>query len=109
MAREKNHRETLRKFGPEATARVERQTLYPPLTAEQVAELTRGGPRPQQEINVIFLDLLRRRGLIYISDRVAAHLPGGLPGGVTDPALQIPQTPPSITIRDNTSRSRGGG
>ncbi len=80
------------KFGPEAADRIEQNPVYP-LSPEELATLTQAGPRPQQEINELFLQLLRKRGLEYVSDIVSTHLPGGLPGGVTHPAEQLPETP----------------
>ena len=41
--------------------------MYPP-TAQQVAELTRNGPRPRQEVHEIFRDLLVKRGLLHVSE-----------------------------------------
>ena len=74
VAREKNYKETIRKFGHPAAERIERSPMYPP-TAEQVAALVKDGPRPQKEINEIFVNLLRKRGLLYVADIVASHPP----------------------------------
>lgn len=73
-ARQKNHGETIRKFGPEAAERIRDKPMYP-MTREQIERLTADGPRPRQEINDILVELLRKRGLLYVSEQVAQHLP----------------------------------
>ena len=80
------------KFGPEVADRIKANPLYP-LTPGEITRLTKAGPRPQREVNEILFDLLRKRGLEYLSDLVATHLAGGLPGGVKHPAEELPETP----------------
>lgn len=76
VAREKSFQETARKFGPEAAERIRDNPLYP-LTDEEISDLTagasegRGEPRSAGEIKEIFYNVLRRRGLLYVSDRVS--------------------------------------
>jgi hypothetical protein len=85
LAREKSYQETARKFGPKVADRIEQEyregrSLYP-LTPEQIAELmqpddrSQDVPRTAQEVNQILYWLLRRRGLLFISDLVYAKQP----------------------------------
>jgi hypothetical protein len=69
IAREKNDRETCRKFGPETVRRVAERPIYP-LSAEEIAELTKDGPRPSAEVAAIQDQLLRERGLEEIADLI---------------------------------------
>ena len=80
VARDKNHQETVRKFGPEAARRIAENPLYP-LSDEQVAELTRGGRRPREEVHDVLCRLLRKRGLVYMSDVMRSHLGRGEAAG----------------------------
>jgi hypothetical protein len=66
-----NARETGRKFGPEAVARIATDPLYP-LSGDEIAALTEGGPRPPEAIAAILNDQLRARGLGSVADRIAA-------------------------------------
>jgi hypothetical protein len=77
-ARKKNLQETTRKFGPPAAQRIAEHPLFP-LRPEEVAELTRSGPRTQEEIAIILDGLLRRRGLLVVADAIqsGAFAPGG--------------------------------
>jgi hypothetical protein len=84
-ARQKSYQETVRKFGQAAADRIEQArrdgTALYPLSAEDVAELItpHGGspnvPRTPREINEILYYLLRRRGLLYVSDLVCGPQP----------------------------------
>ena len=69
LAREKNHTETIRKYGPDVAERIEENPRYP-LTPKQLTELTASGPRPREEIDEIMDGLLRARGLDQIADRI---------------------------------------
>jgi hypothetical protein len=69
VAREKNDRETARKYGPAVAQRIAAQPRYP-LRPEEVAALTHGGPRPPAEVGSILDGLLRERGLREIADRI---------------------------------------
>ena len=69
MARERTFQETARKFGPGPAQRIKDQPRYP-LPPEEVAELTRSGPRPRAEIDQIIDGLLRQRGLDDIADKI---------------------------------------
>ena len=73
LARQKNRSETVRKFGAEAAQRIEDEPLYP-LTDEEVAELTEGGPRPKAELNRILVEQFRERDLDQVADRVEKGL-----------------------------------
>ncbi len=75
LARRKSRAETIRKYGPEAARRIEQEPLYP-LTDEEVAELTAGGPRPAGEVDRILIGQLRERGF----ERLAGRLESGSPG-----------------------------
>jgi hypothetical protein len=72
MAREKNHRETVRKYGPEVAQRIADQPRYP-LTPEQVAKLTQSGLRTQAEIEAIWNELLRERNLHDIAESISGQ------------------------------------
>jgi hypothetical protein len=87
MARRKSYQETVRKFGQKVADRIEKdyregRSLYP-LTAEEIAALMepegRSGaiPRPAEEVNEIFYEVLRRRGLLYVSDLVSGKPTAG--------------------------------
>jgi hypothetical protein len=71
VAREKNYRETVRKYGPEVAQRIAEQPRYP-LQPEQVAEFTQAGPRAPAAVAAILEGLLRERGLHNIADRITA-------------------------------------
>jgi len=71
MAREKNYRETARKYGPGVAQRVAEHPRYP-LRPEQVAELTQTGPRAPAAVAAILEGLLRERGLGDVADRITA-------------------------------------
>ena len=71
VAREKNYRETARKYGPEVAQRIAEHPRYP-LRPEQVAELTQAGPRAPAAVAAILEGLLRERGLHDIADRITA-------------------------------------
>ena len=75
LALRKNRSETTRKFGPEAAQRIEKEPLYP-LTDEEVAALTKGGPRPAAEVHRILVEQFRKRGLGELAERVADGLTG---------------------------------
>jgi len=79
MAREKNLQETTRKFGPGPAQRIADHPLFP-LTPQEVAELTRSGPRTQEEIDDILDWVMRDRGILAIAEGVkrGAFLPGEL-------------------------------
>jgi hypothetical protein len=68
-AREKNLQELTRKFGPAAAQRIEAHPLFP-MNRDEVAELTRSGPRSPQEIEEILDYIMRVRGLIAIADGI---------------------------------------
>jgi hypothetical protein len=72
VAREKNHRETTRKYGPEVARRIAEHPRYP-LGPEQVAALTQAGPRTPAAVASILDGLLRERGLRDLADRIAAE------------------------------------
>jgi hypothetical protein len=72
VAREKNYRETARKYGPEVAQRLAEQPRYP-LTREQIAELTQAGPRAPAAVAAILEGLLRERGLGDVADRIKAR------------------------------------
>lgn len=84
-ARLKSYQETARKFGQAAADRIEQAwrdgTALYPLTPEDVAELMKPDaqcpnvPRTQREVNEILYRLLRRRGLLYVSDLVFGERP----------------------------------
>jgi hypothetical protein len=84
-ARQKSYQETVRKFGQAAADRIEQAwregTALYPLSAEDVAELitphdgSQDVPRTPREINEILYKLLRRRGLLYVSDLVCGEQP----------------------------------
>jgi hypothetical protein len=69
IARERAFQETARKFGPGPAQRIKDHPRYP-LTPEEVAELTRSGPRPRAEIDGIIDGLLRQRGLADLADKI---------------------------------------
>jgi len=71
VAREKNDRETARKYGPEVAQRIAEYPRYP-LQSEQVAALTQAGPRTPAGVATILEGLLRERGLREIADRITA-------------------------------------
>ena len=73
-ARAVNAQETARKFGPETVARLAVTPMYP-LTSEEIAALTAGGPRPDAEVAGILDRELRARGLGAIADRIAQARP----------------------------------
>ncbi len=77
-AREKNQRETTRKFGPGPARRIEENPRFP-LTLEEIGELS-SGRRTPQEVDGILDDVLRDRGLLTIADAVrrGAFVPGEL-------------------------------
>ena len=62
-----------RKFGPEVARRIDAEPLYP-LDSNEIAELTKGGPRARDEVTRILVELLRARGLAYIANRVESHI-----------------------------------
>ncbi len=68
-AREKNRRETARKFGPGPARRTEEHPLYP-LTAAEVEQLAAGGKRSREEVDGILDRGLRDRGLQAVADAV---------------------------------------
>ena len=70
-ARERHHRETCRKFGPEVARRIAEQPRYP-LHPEHVLELTQSGPRHPEEVDKILDGLLRERGLDAVADAITA-------------------------------------
>jgi len=85
-ARATSFRETARKFGPAVAERLERErregTVPYPLTPAEVTNLIKPGPdesqdvpRTQLEVNLILYRLLRRRGLLYVSDLVFGDQP----------------------------------
>lgn len=71
VARELNHRETARKFGPAVAARIAASPRYP-LGAWEIEALTEGGPRPEAEVEKLLLEALRGRGLGEWAERVRA-------------------------------------
>jgi hypothetical protein len=71
VAREKNDRETARKYGPEVAQRIAEHARYP-LRSEQVAELIPAGPRAPAAVAAILEGLLRERGLHDVADRITA-------------------------------------
>jgi hypothetical protein len=71
VAREKNDRETARKYGPEVAQRIVEHPRYP-LRPEQIAELTQAGPRAPGNVAAILEGLLRERGLHDVADRIMA-------------------------------------
>ncbi|HVT19302.1 MAG TPA: hypothetical protein VHQ90_24375 [Thermoanaerobaculia bacterium] len=84
-AREKSFRETARKFGQAVADRIERErkegrSLYP-LKPEDVADLMKPDrfsndvPRTPEEVNLVLYLLLRRRGLLYVADKVCGDQP----------------------------------
>ncbi len=75
-AREKNFKETARKFGPGPARRIEDDPRFP-LTREEVDELS-SGPRTQEAVNEILDHVLRDRGLLTVADGVrrGAFVPG---------------------------------
>jgi hypothetical protein len=79
VAREKNLRETTRKFGPGPARRIAEQPLFP-LRSEQIAQLTRSGPRTREEIDRTLDRLLREHGVPVLAEGVrrGAFLPGEL-------------------------------
>jgi hypothetical protein len=72
VAREKNERETCRKFGPETVRRIAEHPTYP-LSPDEIAELTAGGRRPDAEVAAIQQRLLRERGLEAVADLISAR------------------------------------
>lgn len=72
LARAINDRETRRKFGPEAARRIAEHPVYP-LAPEEIARLTKGGPRPAAEVEAILDGLLRERGLAAVADSIRAR------------------------------------
>jgi hypothetical protein len=77
VAREKTHRETARKFGPEAADRIAAHPLYP-LRPEEIAQLIESGPRAPAAVAAILDGLLRERGLDGV-DGVAHRIAAGRP------------------------------
>jgi len=79
-AREKNFQETTRKFGPGPARRIAQRPLFP-LAPEEIAALTRAGPRTRQEIDRTLDRLLRENGVPVLADGIqrGAFLPGKLP------------------------------
>jgi len=71
-ARTINDRETRRKFGPEVARRIAEQPVYP-LVPDEIARLTKGGPRPAAEVDAILDELLRARGLAVVADSIRAR------------------------------------
>jgi len=71
VAREKNDRETARKYGPDVAQRIAEHPRYP-LRPEQVAELIPAGSRAPAAVAAILEGLLRERGLHDIADRITA-------------------------------------
>jgi hypothetical protein len=69
VARAKNSQETIRKFGPKAAQRIADHPLFPMSSAE-IAELTRSGPKTQQQIEETLDYIMRVRGLIAIADGI---------------------------------------
>jgi hypothetical protein len=80
LARKKSYQETARKFGPKVAERIEKEyregrSLYP-LTPEEIAMLIEPDegspdvPRSKEKVDEIFFELLRSRGLLYVSDVV---------------------------------------
>jgi hypothetical protein len=70
VAREKNDRETARKYGPEAAQRIAEHPRYP-LRPEEVADLSASGPRAPAAVAAILDGLLRERGLHDIANQIA--------------------------------------
>ncbi len=68
-AREKNRRETARKFGPGPAGRIEEQPQFP-LTAVEVEQLASGGKRNREEVHGILDGILRDRGLQAVAEAV---------------------------------------
>ena len=90
LARTINNRETRRKFGPEVARRIADQPIYP-LVPEEIATLTAGGPRTAADVDAIFDELLRERGLAAVADSIKARrsrpmAAGGAVGPVGDVA-----------------------
>jgi hypothetical protein len=69
LARDKNHRETARKYGPDVARRIAEHPRYP-LGPEQVTELIGSGPRGPAAIASILDGLLRERGLDDIANQI---------------------------------------
>jgi hypothetical protein len=70
VAQTKHYAETARKFGPDVAQRIAEQPIYP-LQAEDIAELTRSGPRSSEEVAKTLDGLLRERGLNGVADRIS--------------------------------------
>jgi len=68
-ARAKNFEETTRKFGPVSAQRIADHPLFP-LSAAEIAELTRSGPRTPQQVEETLDHVMRVRGLIAIADGI---------------------------------------
>ncbi len=68
-AREKNHGETVRKFGPGPARQIEQHPRYP-LEAGEAEQLAAGGQRSREQVDGILDDLLRARGLASVADAV---------------------------------------
>lgn len=71
IARQKNDAETTRKFGKHVTERIQKDPIYP-LTHQEITELTEGGRRPESEVRDVFDDLLRKRGVDELADKIKA-------------------------------------
>jgi len=68
-ARAKNFEETTRKFGSTAAERIAGHPMFP-LSSAEIAELTRSGPRTQQQIEETLDYVMRLRGLVAIADGI---------------------------------------
>jgi hypothetical protein len=84
VARRKSYQETVRKFGKPVADRLATSKPLYPLTPEEIAALMAPDdrsstiPRPAEEVKAIFYEVLRRRGLLYVSDLVSGIQPGSV-------------------------------